>query len=232
MLQKLRLLFAAAFIATALPARAQTPLQNPQILMRTAESFLLAQVAAWPGKPVVSVKAPAHGAALPACDSITPFLPGGARLRPRLSVGLRCASPAAWTVYLQAAISVPGRYYVAAHTLHPGDTLKAESLAERNGDLITLPAGVVTRTSSVVGQIVGQRIAAGQVVRANALRSANAVQRGQTVRILARGTGFQISNEGLAMGSGAPGKPVPVRTASGQILTAIVRDAQTVEVPL
>jgi len=221
----------AACVTTSLPARAQALRQDPQALVAAAESFLLAQVAALPGKPVISVRPPARAASLPACGRITPFLPNGPRLRARLSVGLRCASLASWTVYAQASLSVQGQYYVAARTLNPGDTLRATSLTARSGDLISLPVGAVTNPTAVLGQVTKQRIIAGQIVRTHALRSARSVQRDQTVRILARGTGFQVASEGQTLSAGAPGKSVQVRTASGQIISAIVRDEKTVEIP-
>jgi len=239
MLPDLRLFLVTACVYTAsLPANAhsavapQARTQNLQALVAAAQSFLLTQAASLPGKPVITVQPPANAGQLPACDAPMPFLAAGTRLRARLSVGVRCAAPTAWTVYLPAAISVPGTYYVAARTLHPGEILTAKALSPRRGDLITLPAGAVIQSASVLGQVVSQRVSAGQILRTRALRSAASVQRGQTVRIIARGTGFQVASEGQTMAAGSPGKPVPVRTASGQIITAIVQDAQTVEVPL
>lgn len=228
-------LLAAVLLAAAgapAPAAAQSAMQDPRDMVAAAESFLREQVADLPGDPVISVQPPARGASYPACDSLTPFLSGGSRLRPRMSVGLRCSSPSAWTAYLQAAVSVQGQYYVAARTINPGEALTEDALAPRSGDLVTLPPGTVTRPADVQGQVASQRIASGQPVRASALRSADAVLRGQTVRIVARGPGFQVSSEGQAMEPGAPGKMIQVRTASGQIVTGVVLDAQTVQIPM
>jgi len=227
--------FSAVLVSTATAAsavRPAVPEQDRQRLTKIAEDFLLEQAAALPGQAVVSVQAPTRAAPLPACDRLTPFLTGGARLRPRLSVGLRCTAPAAWTVYLQASMRVAGQYYVAARTLHPGDPLPADALSPRRGDLLGLPADAVMDPATVAGHVAQQRIAVGQIVRLRALRAAQSVQRGQTVRIVARGPGFQVSSEGQALESAPPGKPVQVRTPSGQTVTAIVQNAQTVEISL
>ena len=99
-----------------------------------------------------------------------------------MSIGIRCTAPEAWTVYLSATLSVQGNYYVASRTIQPGQVLDESTLTPRVGELLTLPPGAVLSLSSIHGQVAGQRISAGKVVRASALRSADAVQRGQAVR--------------------------------------------------
>ncbi|KAG1224370.1 hypothetical protein G6F68_020127 [Rhizopus microsporus] len=54
------------------------------------------------------------------------------------------------------------------------------------------------------------RINAGQPVRGSTLRNAQSVVRGSNVRINARGTGFVVSSEGLALDNAAPGAMVQV----------------------
>ncbi len=53
---------------------------------------------------------------------------------------------------------------------------------------------------------------------------------GQSVHVVADGAGFAISADGSAMNNAAPGQQVRVKTASGQIITGIVKDSQTVEI--
>ncbi|CAG9209679.1 Flagella basal body P-ring formation protein FlgA [Burkholderia gladioli] len=64
------------------------------------------------------------------------------------------------------------------------------------------------------------------------LRSAASVTIGQTVRVVAAGKGFTISSEGSVMNNAGPGQQVRVRLAAGQIVTAVVKDSGTVEIPL
>jgi flagella basal body P-ring formation protein FlgA len=56
--------------------------------------------------------------------------------------------------------------------------------------------------------------------------------RGSNVRINARGNGFVVSSEGQAMDNGAPGAMVQVRTANGQVVSGVVRNAGLVEIQL
>ncbi|MGN7982474.1 flagellar basal body P-ring formation chaperone FlgA [Burkholderia sp. 22313] len=219
--------------ASAHPAQAATPpgQQDPESIRRTALAFLQQQVAGLPGKTTATVAA-AFPRGLAACTTLEPFLPTGARLWGRTTVGVRCAGERPWTVYLQAKVAVQATYYVAARQITPGEPLTAADLVARDGDLTVLPLAVITDPAQAVGATALARIAAGLPLRQDMLKSAASVSAGQSVRVVAAGPGFTISAEGSALANAAPGQSVRVRMAAGQIVTAIVKDAGTVEIPL
>ncbi|KVL40225.1 flagellar biosynthesis protein FlgA [Burkholderia territorii] len=236
---------AAARAASATPAVAAAPSQtttapqpapppgqqDPDTIRRTALAFLQQQVAGLPGKTTATVAA-AFPRGLAACTTLEPFLPTGARLWGRTTVGVRCAGARPWTVYLQAKVAVQATYYVAARQIAPGEPLTAADLVARDGDLTVLPLAVITDPAQAVGATALARISAGLPLRQDMLKSAASVSAGQTVRVVAAGPGFTISAEGSALANAAPGQSVRVRMAAGQIVTAIVKDAGTVEIPL
>ncbi|KVZ39199.1 flagellar basal body P-ring formation chaperone FlgA [Burkholderia ubonensis] len=228
-----RTLPAAGASAAAAAATAATPpgQQDPDTIRRTALAFLQQQIAGLPGKPAASV-APSFPRGLAACTTLEPFLPTGARLWGRTTVGVRCAGERPWTVYLQARVTVQATYYAAARQIAPGEVLTAADLVARDGDLTLLPLAVITDPSQAVGSTALARVAAGLPLRQDMLKSAASVSAGQTVRVVAAGPGFTISTEGSALANAAPGQSVRVRMAAGQIVTAIVKDAGTVEIPL
>ncbi|KVR40580.1 flagellar basal body P-ring formation chaperone FlgA [Burkholderia ubonensis] len=228
-----RALPAAGASAAAAAATAATPpgQQDPDTIRRTALAFLQQQIAGLPGKPAASV-ASSFPRGLAACTTLEPFLPTGARLWGRTTVGVRCAGERPWTVYLQAKVTVQATYYAAARQIAPGEVLTAADLVARDGDLTLLPLAVITDPSQAVGSTALARVAAGLPLRQDMLKSAASVSAGQTVRVVAAGPGFTISTEGSALANAAPGQSVRVRMAAGQIVTAIVKDAGTVEIPL
>jgi flagellar basal body P-ring formation protein FlgA len=212
------------------PSAANTP-EDPALIESAAHTFLEQQVVGLPGKITISVATPfARG--LAACPTLEPFLPPGARLWGRTTVGVRCAGEKPWTLYLQARLVIDATYYVSARDIAPGDTLGAADLVARDGDLSVLPRSVITDPAQALGSSALGRISAGLPLRQDMLRSAAAVTAGQTVHVVANGNGFTISTEGSALGNAAPGQPVRVKTATGQIVMAVVKDAGTVEVPL
>ncbi|KXU89632.1 flagellar biosynthesis protein FlgA [Paraburkholderia monticola] len=205
--------------------------QDPEAIHSAALAFLQQQAVGLPGKVDITV-APAFPRGLAACTSLEPFMPSGARLWGRLTVGVRCAGERPWTIYLQARISLHATYYLAARAMAPGEVLGAADLVARDGDLTGLPQAIVTDPSQAVGSVSLVRIASGMPLRRDMLKSASAVAIGQTVRVVAAGDGFSISSEGSAMNNASPGQQVRVKTANGQIISGIVKDGGTVEIQM
>jgi len=214
-------------VAAAVPAGQQ----DGESVRRTALTFLQQQSAGLPGKITITV-APAFPRGLASCTTLVPFMPPGARLWGRTTVGVRCAGERPWTLYLQARVSLEATYYLAARQIEPGAVVSPADLMTREGDLANLPRTIVTDPSQAVGAVALARIGAGSPLREDMLRSASSVTIGQTVRVIAVGTGFSISSEGAVMNNASPGQQVRVKTAGGQIISGIVKDGSTVEIQM
>jgi flagellar basal body P-ring formation protein FlgA len=176
--------------------------------------------------------APAFPRGLAACATLQPFLPNGARLWGRTTVGVRCTSGHPWTVWLQAKVAVTATYYVAARAMNPGEVVTDADLVGRDGDLTMLPQSIVTAPSQAVGSVTLMRVGAGLPLRQDMLKNAQQVTAGQTVQVVAQGNGFQISSEGSALSNAQPGQPVRVKTAAGQIIMGIVKNSSTVQIQM
>ncbi|PQV47082.1 flagellar basal body P-ring formation chaperone FlgA [Paraburkholderia sp. BL21I4N1] len=218
----------AAAVAQPAPLPGQ---QDAEAIRGAALAFLQQQSAGLPGKVEITV-AQAFPRGLAACTALEPFMPSGARLWGRMTVGVRCAGERPWTIYLQARISLNATYYLAARAMSPGEVLTAADLVARDGDLTGLPQAIVTDPSQAIGSVTLTRVAGGMPLRRDMLKSTSAVSIGQTVRVVAAGAGFSISSEGSAMNNASPGQQVRVRTPNGQIISGIVKDGSTVEIQL
>ena len=129
-------LFAAA-VAHAAPSR-----MEPAALRQVAEQFLQVQTAGLPGKVTVSVGAVDPRLNLTPCPAPEAFLMPGARAWGKTTVGVRCAAPSPWTVYIQSQVSVLGSYVAAAVPLAQGQAIEDAQLAMMQGELTALPAGI------------------------------------------------------------------------------------------
>jgi len=194
-------------------------------------TFLQEQASAYAGTPQITVE-PVDTERLAPCQQSEVFLRPGSRLSSRLTVGLRCLAPQPWVTYAQASLSIEGSYFVSARPLKAGAVITQDDLSERTGDLLLLPNGVLRDADQLIGSITIQRINAGSTIKARALRSAGSIQRGQAVRLEARGPGFVATSEGKAMQGGEPGTQIQVRAGSGQMVTGTVLDAHTVLVSM
>lgn len=226
-----RFLLAAVWLLVAGPAAAQAvPRHDPAQIRLQVEHYLRTQSAGLPGEVTITVGQVDTRLALPMCAAPEPFLPNGARLWGKTSVGVRCSAPSPWTIYVPATVQVVGEYLIAAAPLAQGQVLGPNDFAKVSGDLTSLPAGIITDASQAVGRSLALSLAAGAPLRSDALRAQQAVQQGQTVRLVTSGPGFRVSAEARALNNAADGQIAQARTASGQVVSGVARMGGVVEV--
>jgi len=204
--------------------------QDPAVVRQIAEQFLHAQTRGLPGHVSISVSKLDPRLDLAACAAPQAFMPTGSRVWGKTTVGIRCTVPTPWTVYIQAKVSVVADYIVTAAPLAQGQIVSATDLATMQGDLTTLPTGIITDAAQAIGRTVTLSLQAGSALRQDSLRSQPAVQQGQTVRLVSVGPGFQVSSEGQALTSAGEGQLVQARTQAGQMIRGIAKAGGVVEV--
>ncbi len=209
------------------PARGEAAM-DMHALQEIAEVMLKTEAASL-GEPKVTVHAPDHRPDLPWCAQPEAFLPPGAKAQGRTTVGVRCAAPTRWTVYLQAQVQILGNYLVAARPLAPGQELKAADLVLKTGDLAELQQGALTDPGSLIGRQLLTAVNAGQPVRGDLLKPLPVVLLGQIVHLRVLGRGFEVTGEGTAVTTGTAGQSVQVRTARGNLVSGIARTGGVVE---
>jgi len=200
--------------------------QDPAAIQAHAEQFLKTQNAGQPGKVSIQVKQPQVD--LPACAALDAFQPVGGRRIGRISIGVRCMAPTAWTVYLSAEVSVVGSYAVTLQSLPANHILTAADFTLREGDLGSLPADVITNMDDMLGYRTVSGLAAGAPLRTASLRAPLVVQQGQTTRVVLNGPGFSVQSEGQALANASRGDRVRVKTRSGQVISGIAEDGQQI----
>lgn len=208
----------------------QYPKQDLSQLNAKVVEFLQMQTVGYPGKVTVQAGAIDPNLKLAQCQDVQVFLPAGSRPWGKTSVGIRCTTPSAWTIYAQATVNVVAQYLVAAVPLAQGRVVTAEDLLFQSGDLTQLPAGIFTDVAQAQGRIVNISMSAGTVLRQEMLKVSPVVQQGQTVMITSSGKGFRVSAEGKAMTKANEGQVVQVKVASGQVVSGIARPGGQVEV--
>jgi flagellar basal body P-ring formation protein FlgA len=220
----------AAFAQTLQTAPMSAPRQQIDALRATVEQFLQIQTAGLPGQVTIAVGAIDSRLNLPACATPEAFLPAGSRIWGKTAVGVRCTVPAPWTIYVSATVKVVGEYLVASGPLMQGQVIGNGDLTKVRGDLTALPASIVTDASQAVGRTAAVSLRAGTPLRLDVLRSQNAVQQGQTVRLITGGPGFKVSTEARALNNAAEGQVAQARTVSGQVVSGIAKAGGVVEI--
>jgi flagella basal body P-ring formation protein FlgA len=228
------LMLSATLGAAAAQAVAQQPAaparQDLGAVRQAVEQFLQTQTVGLPGAVTVNVGAIDQRMALAPCPQLQAFFMPGARAWGKTTVGVRCAAPSAWTVYIQANVTVQADYVASAVPLAQGQPIEAGQLVLVKGDLTTLPAGIATDIGQVVGRSAGVSLAAGTPMRLDTLRSKQVITAGQLVRVVSGGAGFRVSAEARAVAAASEGQIVQVRTAGGQQVSGVAKAGGLVEV--
>lgn len=220
-------LAASAPGALAQPAAAR---QDLTAVRQLAEQYLTAQSAGLKGEVTVSIGALDQRMLLAPCTALQAFQQPGARAWGKTSVGVRCTAPSAWTIYLQAQVSVKADYVATAVPLVQGQAIEEAQLVMVRGDLASLPNGVLTDKTQAVGRTSTVSLASGAPLRQDLLRSKPVVQQGQAVKVVNKGAGFSVSADAKAIGTAGEGQVVQVRTPGGAVLSGVARAGGIVEV--
>lgn len=227
-LRRLIPLLCAVFAATVHAARDD----NAQI--RTAvENYLRSQTAGMPGQASFTVSPIENSAGRPVCPSLDVSMAPGARSIGRTTVLVRCNSGAngpTWSIYVPVQIRLVANYIAASRPLAQNQLIGASDITLQSGDLGDLPAGVLLSPDKAIGSVAAIPIPAGRPILLELLRQPPVIQAGQTVKVVSRGPGFEVTNEGRAITAAAEGKVVQVRLNSGQTVSGLARAGGIVEI--
>lgn len=155
------------------------------------------------------------------CARIEPYLPPGVRAWGRSRIGLRCTEgPTPWNVYLPVTVKVFAPAWVLGAPLAAGQVLQPGQLQRAEVDWAAAATPPLADAAQLVGRQLARALPVGAPLRAADLRQRQWFAAGDTVQVVAQGSGFSISGEGQALTPGNEGQPARIRTESGRILTA------------
>lgn len=208
----LRLLLASLLLGAAAGAGADS--QSLPSLQKAAQEFLSQQLlsVAQTDEVKISIGRLDPRLQLGACEqAVEPFLPSGARLQGKLSVGIRCPGDKPWTVYLPASIQIFAEVMTASHPLSRNQVIATSDLMPQRLELSKLRGGYYRSAEEVVGKILTNTLPAGRALTPNVLRAPLLVRRGDDVTILASTGGLQVRSKGKALQDAARGEHISVR---------------------
>ena len=167
------------------------------------------------------------------CAAVQPYLPPGTRLWGAARIGLRCHDPGVrWNVFLPVTVDVFGPGWVAAAPLAAGAKLSASDLKPATINLSAHASPALASPDAAIGRTLARPLAAGDAFHVSDLRVRQWFAAGDTVRIVAGGSGWRIHGEGQALNPGIEGQAVRVRTESGRIVSGTAVAERQVEVAL
>ena len=225
------------YLALALaggPCLAQPALapQSLDALSRAAHDYLKPRVAeAYPELQArIDIRPPDPRLQLTQCEELEFTLPSGASLNGIGSIGIRCASPRAWALYLAYQVGLRGPAVRAARPLAPRAAIKARDVQLKDTDLTGDPGRYLRDPRQAVGLLTKRPIQADQAITLDMLDRPLAIRSGQKVRIAVQTPSFTVSQECTAMSNAMVGDLVRCKAGNGRILQGIATEAGTLEI--
>jgi flagellar basal body P-ring formation protein FlgA len=152
-------------------------------------------------------------------------------MQDRATIELRCQSAKPWHLYVQVRIIGTSSVVVAAHAIVVGSVLKATDLRVEQHDISELPPGFLDDPAIAMGLTANRPISGGAFLTNQQLVAAKAVQRGQSVTLIADLGGMSVRMAGKALSDGLINQRVRVQNiSSGKIVEGIARSEQVVEI--
>jgi flagella basal body P-ring formation protein FlgA len=199
-------------------ARSEAALQFPQLTDR--QRFLVGPIEA-------------HLQQEKCSRPIRPLVASPQHMKDRVVIELRCQDPKPWHIYVPVRIVGTSTVAVAAHAIVAGTVIKDTDVKIEQHDISELPLGFLDDPSIAIGLTASRPIAGGAYLTNQQLVAAKAVQRGQSVTLIADAGGMSVRMAGRAMSDGLMNQRVRVQNlSSGKIVEGIARSEQIVEIIL
>jgi flagella basal body P-ring formation protein FlgA len=149
----------------------------------------------------------------------------------RVLIEVRCQGTPAWHLYVPVRVVGTSVAVVAAHAIVSGSVLTAGDVRTEQHDMTELPPGYLDDPAIAVGRTAARPILGGAILSIQQLVASRAVQRGQTVTLVADAGGISIRMAGRALSDGLVNQRVRVQNlSSGKVVEGIARSEQVVEI--
>ncbi|MCU7893430.1 MAG: flagellar basal body P-ring formation protein FlgA [Candidatus Thiodiazotropha sp. (ex Ustalcina ferruginea)] len=199
------------FAIPALCHAANDAHQSHQSIVDAAEQYLMQTVTQHASNAIIKITPLDHRLRLTHCDTpLETFSPPGGSKAGRTSVGVRCQSPAPWTLYVSANVGLESPVVVATRDLARGQAIAKDDLKLQISDTTHLLRGHFESIDEVLGQTLKRTLRRGQVITPSMLVVRKTVKRGEQVTILAATGAIEVRMRGKAMKNGNPGDVIPV----------------------
>ncbi|WP_168160027.1 flagellar basal body P-ring formation chaperone FlgA [Steroidobacter denitrificans] len=170
---------------------------------------------------------------LQACAVPLETFAANAQLGARTTVGVRCARPAAWTLYVSVGVEAEMTVLVLRHALPRQAAIGPQDVEPQTRRLAGSAMTFVHELTALQGQRLKRAAPAGTVLTAELLTPDILVRRGQQVTLIAAGGSVEIRARGQALSEGGASDRVRVQNLSSRkIVEGVVQSDGIVRVDL
>ena len=149
------------------------------------------------------------------------------------TVGVRCNDNKPWSLYVPVSVKSFKKVAILKHAIVRNTIIKEEDIVLEKRNVNRLTSGYFDTAEQLIGKIVTQNLSSGAVLTRHHVKAATAVNRGQSVTLIARNSVIEVRMKGVAMSKGAIGERIKVKnTNSERIIEGIIIDKDLISVNL
>lgn len=226
---------ACLLVSFCLPATATIKKTHSSADLSTAaEDFLRAYTFESIYPVEFDVRAPSNRLKLEHCeqDIEVSFSPN-AKHYGKTHLRAQCPSGTQWKINIGVELKVFYDTVVMKHSLGRGVIIGADDLTLEKHPRSKIYTDFYSQKEKLVGLVTTMPLRSGQIVSSRTVSAANLIHKGQSVMLIARSGGINITTRGKALNSAQRGETVRVQNKdSGRIVEGIAVDAGKIEILL
>jgi flagella basal body P-ring formation protein FlgA len=206
-----------ALFVTAASAQAQEQASfEPLAAIRAAaERYIRAQLPGDPGATEVTAGTLDARLHLASCAApLGASTPAGTPLQARTTVGVHCARPATWTVYVPVTVESRIPVLVLKHPVATGTRLTSADVEVQTRKVVGLVTAFLGDPAELKGRTARRALAAGTSLAADMFNADVLVHRGQDITLIASSGSFEVRASGRALADAPAGARLRVQNLS------------------
>jgi flagella basal body P-ring formation protein FlgA len=168
------------------------------------------------------------------CDSpLSAQLPPGTSLSARVTVGVTCAGPTHWSVYVPVTLVSRISVLVLRHAVAPETRLTAADVAVETRPTAGMPIAYLSAVTELAGRTVRRSLPVGTTLSVDMFVADTVIHRGQEVTLIAGGASMEIRAAGRALNDAPAGARVQVQNLSSMtVVEGVAESGDVVRVAL
>lgn len=152
---------------------------------------------------------------LPACGApLEAFLPSGAKVQGKTTIGVRCQTPRPWTLYVPAKVASFSQVLTTNAPLRRGHLISAKDVSLQTRDSSSLNRAYLSDPVDAIGKVLQKNLARSALITNAVLAEPHIINKGQQVDLQAGSRGLQVSVTAIALSDGAVGEKIRVKNLS------------------
>jgi flagella basal body P-ring formation protein FlgA len=198
-----------------------------------AQNYVKSLIPPGAGESIVTVGELDGRLRLARCPSkeLSASLPAGMALQARSTVGVTCAGPVRWTVYIPVTVESKINVLVLTHAVNRDARLTAADVTIETRRTAGPGNAYLTAPAELSGRTARRPLAAGTTLSVDMFTADLIVRRGQEVTLLSSGGAVEVRANGRAMVDGAAGARIQVQNLSSmRVVEGVVESADLVRV--